>query len=479
VEENIVDGVSGMLLPVDCAPDDISEKLVRLRDDPEYRAFVGGKAREAVLDKWTWGRVANSYVDAFREVRGLPHRSGRRVGFLWWYNPYTTTETSVLTIQRKALEEMGAEVETFNIETVFTREEELRRLNDVDLVFTGVVPLVLEDERLKLIKSPVYFNIDGYGGSTFHDGYFNPQFPKLTEKASLVTFLDMNVAEEFKASGLAFDWDKLFWMPNGAEDLKAEVTNPNEFRQPNEVHVGSLMKDNEYKKPWIYLEAANKLGRKARFTYPILTWKAFLHDYGELGWPRGAFGLPTLLEYEDGYVDRSEGGKPFGREHGDILRVTRARLQGLPEVDFLQHMPYRKVPNYVSGCDVFCHYSHGDAFAKTVTEAFSLGKAPICSDIIWVQGIAEKHLGEAKASIGQPMLEAYGKLKPLMGTGRHLVVVPRGRSDLCAEAIRWALDNGAEYDARGEAARSWSLAWVSWSEKWRRIFELAEARKVI
>lgn len=447
VLENFTDGVDAFILASYCTVDQVAEKLRVLRDDPELRAGMGAAARRMVEDRWRWGRVAETYVDAFREVMGIHHRSRRRVGFLWWRNFYPEKgEHSVLTIQREALRRMGVDVETFDIATVFDGEEELRRLNDVDLVFTSVTPLVLEDERYGLIKSPVLFQLDGYGDTSFHGDYVNPLLPKLTEKADLVTFLDMNVYEEFARSGLKFDYGKILFVPNGCEDLSRAVTSPEFRRSDDELIVGSLMKENMFKEPWHLLEAF-KAVRKARpsirMLYPLLDLEVFRRDFRELGWPPGY-----------------------------------AQVEG---VDYAQHVPYGKIPSFIASCDVFAHYSSGDAFAKTVTEAFSLGKAPIVSDIVRVQGVEAGGLVKVKEVIGEPMPSSYEAMKPSFHSGhmKHLYVVPRRSPSLCAEALLWAVDHPWEYGEMGAEAKRWSDEWITWSRKWEHIFSLAEEKKIL
>lgn len=474
-DESIVDGVSGFLLPVDCSVEQVASALTRLRDDPALRASVGAEARRTVVEKWTWDRVAETYLPVFRSVMGVGAHHRRRIGFLWWSNLYKELFSDISSPKR-ALERMGCEVEAFDI-NVFDRPDELAKLNNVDLVFTSVVPLVLEDERYSLIKSPIIFQVDGYGRSTFHDNYFNPLFPKLTERADLVTFLDMNVYEEFQRSGLKFDYNKIFFIPMGHDDLSKEVTSQ-EFRRPSDrVLVGSLMQESKFKEPWHYLEAAKTVGvshPEARFLYPIWNWGAFMQDYSSVGWRKGIFGSPVEHEYADGRVER-------GEPRNEAKQAVRVKLSDLPNVDFLQRVPYGKVPNFMASCDVFAHYSSGDALAKTVTEAFSLSKAPITSDIVRVQGVETGKLAEVKKVIGAPMPQSYRAVKPWLRTGhmKHIYMVPRRNPSLCAEALNWAISHPREYQTMGEEAKRWSQNWFTWQNEWEAIFGLAEERKLI
>lgn len=67
-DENIVNGVNGFLLPVNCSVDQIVPILVKLRDDPSLRERIGNAARQTVLEKWMWSKVAESYINAFKGV---------------------------------------------------------------------------------------------------------------------------------------------------------------------------------------------------------------------------------------------------------------------------------------------------------------------------------------------------------------------------------------------------------------------------
>jgi glycosyltransferase involved in cell wall biosynthesis len=66
--EYIVNGESGILVP----PEDemkFSEELERLLKDPELRACLGRKARERVLEKFTWsGESVDNCLAAYREL---------------------------------------------------------------------------------------------------------------------------------------------------------------------------------------------------------------------------------------------------------------------------------------------------------------------------------------------------------------------------------------------------------------------------
>jgi len=68
VEENIVDGVNGILVDIECSINRVAEELNRLKMSPELRKSLGDNARNTVLEKWTWNKVAEDYVEAFREV---------------------------------------------------------------------------------------------------------------------------------------------------------------------------------------------------------------------------------------------------------------------------------------------------------------------------------------------------------------------------------------------------------------------------
>ncbi len=393
----------------------------------------------------------------------------RRVAFLWWHNPNKKSPFRVLTIQKKALENIGCEAKIFDINTVFKEKDELIDLNSCDLVFTSVLPLVMglhlrgvDTEKYDQIKAPVLFQIDGYGGTTFNDKGCNPFFHKITERVDLVTFLDMNVYEEFKKSRQPFEYDKIFFIPNGTEDLLQKYT-ANEFKEPDEILIGTLTKENYYKKPWVFLEATKQITKKypsARIIFPVQTWKNLSH-LSQYFWPINFGEIVEKKIVTSG------------------LRC--AHLSALPNVDFIQYLPYRKVPNFVASCDVFCHYSHGDIFGKTLTEAFSLAKAPITGDIIRAQGISLSKMDVMKDQIGRPIKEVYEATEHLFSSGdrEHYLQVPANDPTQYAETVSWAIEHPIDYAVMGLTARAWSSQWLTWEEKWKHTFDLCEERGIL
>lgn len=69
IDENIVDGVNGFLFPVVCSVSQITEILIKLRDNPALRDRVGEEARRTVLSRWTWREIVKPYICAFNEVK--------------------------------------------------------------------------------------------------------------------------------------------------------------------------------------------------------------------------------------------------------------------------------------------------------------------------------------------------------------------------------------------------------------------------
>jgi len=394
----------------------------------------------------------------------------RKIGFLWWYNRYSKLLVSVLTIQKEALERMGHKVEIFNITTAMEDKDELELLNDCDLVFTSVLPLLLQmklqfvdTKKYDRIKAPVFFQIDGYGATTFNELGCNPIFHGVTKKAALVTFLDMNVYEEFRKTRQPFEYDKIFFIPNGAEDLLEKYT-VNEYKLTDEPLIGTLLKENYYKKPWIFLEAVKHLYGKIpsfRVLFPVLNWRAFNIDYAKHLWNGHSFGAIT--------------------KKGFVKGIPYVQLHDIPNTYFMSLLPYRKIPNFIGSCDIFCHYSHGDAFGKTLTEAFSMGKAPLTSDIIRVQGVSTSKIDVVREQIGKPMREAYNAIEPLFfsGNGEHYIMAPRENPVEYAEKMVWIIEHPVEYAVMGAKARTWSKQWITWEEKWKHIFELCEERNIL
>lgn len=62
--EIVVDGVTGFIVPPG-NPDSLGEKLAWLRDRPEAALRMGNKARERVLDKFTWPEVVRRCLEIY------------------------------------------------------------------------------------------------------------------------------------------------------------------------------------------------------------------------------------------------------------------------------------------------------------------------------------------------------------------------------------------------------------------------------
>ena len=61
VDENVVDGFNGFVLEVDASVSEFVEKIKLLQIDPQLRVQMGVRARQSILKKWTWDKVADQY----------------------------------------------------------------------------------------------------------------------------------------------------------------------------------------------------------------------------------------------------------------------------------------------------------------------------------------------------------------------------------------------------------------------------------
>lgn len=61
LEENIVDGYNGFLLDVEASVSAFVEKITLLRESPGLRKKMGVRARNTILQKWTWDKIAYQY----------------------------------------------------------------------------------------------------------------------------------------------------------------------------------------------------------------------------------------------------------------------------------------------------------------------------------------------------------------------------------------------------------------------------------
>jgi len=61
LSENIVDGHNGFLLDVDAPVSAFVEKIRLLRDSPGIRKRMGVRARNTILQRWTWNKVVDQY----------------------------------------------------------------------------------------------------------------------------------------------------------------------------------------------------------------------------------------------------------------------------------------------------------------------------------------------------------------------------------------------------------------------------------
>lgn len=472
-EDYIVDGLNGYLLDYDCDAEEIANHINMLKNNPEKRRMIGENARETVTTRLSWEKITPRYMDLFERILGK--RRGvlgkRRVGILWWSSELGN-ELSVVALQNEAIKRVGAKPIIFDINTVFENHDELTDLNNCDLIFTSVMPAVSNPKTRSLIKAPILFQIDGYGATTFHDAYVNPMFSTLPDICDVVTFLDMNVYEEFRMAGFTFKPDSVLFIPNGCNPMpKGEPT----FKRDNEVIVGTLLKENMYKKPWIYLDSA-KYNLSYRYPFPVMGWTGFLAGTTDImGWRNRRWGSLLDFTHRDGVKDT----ETFTRDNPE--EIIMVRYADIPNVEFIQHIPYKMLGDYLESCNVFTHYSGGDAFAKTVTEAFSYGKAPLVSDVVRVQGVSVENLPLVKDCIGLDETLSYHKLRSLYrsGDGKHLKITSFNQPIAFAEATRHYVEHPREYDAMCVEAKRWAEEWITWEEKWEHIFRVFEEKGLI
>ena len=461
VEETIVDGENGFILPVNAASSEFVAVIQKLMDDPALAKQIGEKARETILKKWTWDKIIPQYEDLFTVC--VSPKPRLKIGILWWQSRFLKETIEDVTLSKEALKSLGVTVREFDPKDIFPhyaghfelspKEELLQELNDCDLIWTGIYDIVLNEKARQKIKPPIIFQIDGYGKTSFHDGYVNPKIKNITNACDLVTFLDMNIYEVLKATGMKFNYDEMFFVPNGRITLPASKEIPSGWINKKKL-VGSLMTENPYKKPEYFLSATNFLSDDVNVIYPILDFKNF-----------SKFNISPLVKLFGGH---------------SLYRDGLIKLENLPKVWFVPYISREIVRSFMLNCDAFIHYTSGDAFPKTILEAFDSGVAPIVSDITRIQGISLSNLQIAKDQIGAPMPQAFKATHNLFntGNGKHLTIVPRESSELLAEAITRALENPKKLTAMGARAKMWSEEWISWRDKWESTLELAEKRKL-
>lgn len=380
-----------------------------------------------------------------------------KIGIIWWQSPLTERHCIDVENSERAMKELGIETEFFVPKDIFPHhaghmelapdEGRLDALNDCDMVWTGIYDIVLNEEARKKIEPPIHFQIDGIGTTSFHDDWVNPKLHKLTEVCDLVTCLDLNVYEVFQASNQKFDYSKLFFIPNATEDLPETIV-PYKFEKGVKT-IGSLMGENRYKQPWHFLDAVRALPEEVELIYPIGDWDSFL-----AGEPRYKLPPGTKTIYD---------------------------AERTPNMIFTPYMSRDKIASFISGCDIFAHYSSADAFAKTITEAFSVGVAPVVSDVVRAQGISIKFLDTTKEMIGKPLETAHQTLKKYFrtGNGEHILILPKDQPELCARVMSEILANQKEYKEKGLNAKDWNDNWITWADKWRLTVELAQEQGLV
>lgn len=462
VEETIIDGENGFILPVNASTSEFVAAIQKIKANPELAKELGEKARDTILKKWTWDKIVPQYKNLGTVC--VSPKPRLKIGVLWWQSRFLRKTVEDVILSRNALKTLGVSIKEFDPKDIFPRyaghpelpvnEARLRELNDCDLIWTGIYDIVLNEEPRKKIKPPIIFQIDGYGKTSFHNGYVNPKLRNITNVCDLVTFLDMNVYEVFKASNMRFNYDDIFFVPNGRITLPASKKVPSKWIN-NKKLVGALMTENPYKKPEYFLSATNFLSDDVNVIYPILDFQGFSEPH--------KFELVQMF------------GGPTFRE--DKL----VKLKKLPKTNFVPFIPREMIRNFMLKCNAFVHYTSGDAFSKTILEAFDLGVSPIVSDIVRVQGISLSDIKTAKDQVGVPMPQAYKATQHLFNTGNgcHLTIVPKEQPKLLAEAISHALKNQKQLTMMGVNAKKWSDNWISWCDKWEATLELADVKRLI
>jgi len=190
-----------------------------------------------------------------------------KVRLLWWSSVTGDPSRG----NQQAFENIGLETELVNMGF---QDYHLRE--NADFLFTGMIYEAVNWHLQGKIGLPIIIQGGGYGPDFLPNGKLNRFFERVTEiPKSLVTILDSKYYYEMLSSGLLFDFEKIYVIPNGVPSyLKDFPILPKKKKKKDEFIVFNPMGTFWIKQPERFIEVVkivNEEDLPIKFVMPMKT----------------------------------------------------------------------------------------------------------------------------------------------------------------------------------------------------------------
>ena len=347
---------------------------------------------------------------------------------LWWF---VTGEGS--RGNRMAFENIGVQTELLNkgINPQFHLQY------GADFIFTGMIYEMIQWNQMGFLKLPSIIQGGGYGPYFLPDGKIERGFENVTKiPNSIVIVLDPNYYDEMKKSGLPFDYESIYLVPNG---LSMALTKfpmfPQKPKQSDEFTVLNPSGNFWIKHPEKFIEATQMVYEqepKIKFQFPIKT----MHSYNApIKW----------LQYEN---------------------VELMPIVSQPQL----YMMYQK-------CDLVAVYSEAEIFPTHFMEALWFGKPLVHNHPGMLQSVPKERVNRMIDNFGLNIKDFDRKWRKYYLKGNHFKYVKSPRE--FADAILELYNDKDKRDDLAKKGNSWCSSWMSMEDKARLLVTMLKNKDLV
>ena len=353
-----------------------------------------------------------------------------KVRLLWWSSVTGDASRG----NQQAFENIGLETELVNMGF---QDYHLRE--NADFLFTGMIYEAVNWYLQGKIGLPIIIQGGGYGPNLLPNGKLNRFFERVTEiPKSLVTILDSKYYYEMLNSGLPFDFEKIFIVPNGVPSyLKDFPILPKKKKRKDEFIVFNPMGTFWIKQPERFIEVVKTVNKE---NLPI------------------KFVMPMKTQF-----------------------VYNCPIEWL-EIPNLELLPVQSFPQmciWYQKCDLVAVYSQAEIFPQHFFEALWFGKPLIHNNAGLIQTVSIDLLKDIIKDFGINCMDFDKKWSHAYHTGGHFLDAYGFTEKDFADAI---LDFYVNEELRNECAKlgkKWVSNFWSMTDKARLLVEMMKERGYI
>jgi len=351
-----------------------------------------------------------------------------RVRLLWWSSVSGDPSRG----NRIAFENIGVQTELLTQNIM----PQVHLQYGADFIFTGMIYEMLNWAGMGFLKLPVVIQGGGYGPYFLPDGKIDRNFEKVTDiPQSIVTVLDPNYYLEMQKSGLEFDYEQFFLVPNGLTMTLTKFPMLPQKRSEDEFVILNPSGNFWIKNPQKFIEATKLVFKeepKIKFQFPIKT--------------RYSYNAPIKWL--------------------DCENVELMPIKSQPQL----YMLYQKA-------DVVGVYSEAEILPTHVFEALWFDKPLIHSHLGMLQSVPSECLGEMTKDFGMSIPKFHEKWKGEYLKGDHFKYVksPKEFAESCIELY----NNEEERKALAKRGSEWKSSWWMMEDKAQLLVDMLQERKFV